>query len=105
MKKETESATVISDRKAERVMRAREKVRKLSEVFTGRPMEIEKSFYIKRLGGINAAHEYLEKKMEVKKEQQNSGTALWIAFVFLFGMLFGAIITNLPAIREVVSKL
>lgn len=105
MKKEMESLVAVSDKKAERVMRAREKVRELSEIFTGRPAEIEESFYVKRLHGIDAAHEHLEKKATIKKEQHNSNTSLLVAFVFLFGMLFGAVMTNLPAIREVVSKL
>jgi len=37
--------------------------------------------------------------MDYQKEQQSANAALKIAFWFLIGMLFGAIITNLPAIR------
>ncbi len=96
MKRETE---VISDKKAERVIRAKEKVKELSEIFTGRPSEIEESFHVKRLHGINAAYKYITKKIGYQKEQQSINASLKLAFGFLFGMLFGAIVTNLPAIR------
>lgn len=99
MKKEIESLIAASDKKAERVIRAREKVKELSEIFIGRPSEIEETFYTKRLKGIDAAHKYLAKKMDYQKEQQSVNASLKLAFGFLFGMLFGAIITNLPAIR------
>jgi hypothetical protein len=100
MKKETDFLAVISDKKADRVMRAREKVKELSEVFTGRPSEIEESFFIKRLHGINAAHKYLAKKMDYQKEQQSANAALKIAFWFLIGMLSGAIMTNMSNIHK-----
>jgi hypothetical protein len=99
MKKETDFLAVISDKKAERVMKARERVKELSEIFTGRPPELEESFYIKRLKGIDAAYKYLAKKMDYQKEQQSANMALKIAFWFFIGMLFGAIVTNMPAIR------
>jgi len=101
MKKETESLPT----KAERVTKARKTVGELSEIFSGDPTEIEETFYSKRLKGIDAAHIYLTEKMSIKEERRAGNAALKTAFGFLFGMLFGAIMTNMPAIRWAVFKL
>lgn len=105
MKKEIESVATSHYEKADRVIKARKTVGELSEIFTGNPTEIEETFYIKRLKGIDAAHKYLAKKMDNQKEQQSANVALKITFWFLIGMLFGAIVTNMAVIRWAVFKL
>lgn len=96
MKKEIESLP----EKADKVIKARKTVGELSEIFSGDPAENEETFYIKRLRVINAAHIYLIEKLSIKEEQRAGNASLKIAFGFLFGMLFGAIMTNMPNIRK-----
>lgn len=76
----------------------------LSEITAGWSEKIEKSFYTNRLMGIDAAYNYLEKKLSDKKESRSADLALRLVGGFLLGIFFSLIMLFGDVLKKIITE-
>jgi hypothetical protein len=72
-------------------LKMEEQVERLSEIITGWPKGVRRSFYSDRIYGITAAYNYLEKKLSDKRESHRADLALKFVWGFILGILFSLV--------------
>ena len=105
MKKETCHIASTSDKKAERLMRAKQTVKEMSEIITGRPSDVKRSYLSGRMCEIDSAYNYLSKKLDYEKYDQHTNLLIGLIWGFITGMLFSALMLNYDTIYTQIFKL
>jgi hypothetical protein len=85
-------------------LKMEEQAERLSEITVGWPKGVRRSFYANRIFGINAAYNYLEKKLSDKRESHRADLALKFVWGFILGILFSLVMLFGDILTKIITE-